>query len=160
MKKVLEIENIGRVTYEESIWTGKKNISIDDKPLEKTSKTTFKMPDGRVIEAQGNFVIGATLKLENQTYEIFPSAKWYEYIMTFLPLILICVWGNLVYLCKIVPVVGGAIGGLISGLMSCLNLFLIKIVKPIWLKILIAIGITGLTFLICFLIALLILKIA
>ena len=158
MKKTLKIDNIGEFVYEESIWTGKKKVSLDGKELEKISKTSFKMPDGKTLDVPGNFVIGASLKLDNQTYELYPSAKWYEYVMTFLPLILICVWGNLIYLCRIVPIVGGVIGGLVSGLTSCLNLFLVKLVKPIWLKILIAIGVTGLTFLICYLIALIILK--
>ena len=158
MKKVLKIENIGEFTYEENVWTGKKEISLDGKKLEKTSKTTFKMPDGKTLEAVGNFVIGTNLKLDNQSYELYPRTTWYEYVLTFLPLLLICVWGNLVALCRIVPIVGGVIGGFISGITSCLNLVLIKLVKPIWLKILIAIGVTGFTFLICFLVALIILK--
>ena len=158
MKKTIKVESIGEFTYDEGFWTGKKELSLDGKALEKTSKTTYKLADGKIVEVQGNFLMGANLKVDNQSYEIFPMLKWYEYILTCLPLILICVWGNLIYLCKIVPIVGGAIGGLISGLMSCLNLFVIKMAKPFWLKILIGIGVAGVTFLLCYLVALIFIK--
>lgn len=53
---------------------------------------------------------------------------------------------------SIVPVVGGALGGLISGIIAVLNLLIVKGVKPIWLKILISIGMLAAAFLLCFLI--------
>lgn len=69
-----------------------------------------------------------------------------------LPFALILIWGNSAALVSIVPVVGGALGGLISGIIAVLNLLIVKGVKPIWLKILISIGMLAAAFLLCFLI--------
>ena len=154
LKKSIKVESVGEFTYEEGFWTGKKDLSLDGKALEKTSKTTFKTAEEKVVEVQGNFLMGANLKVDNQTYELYPVMKWYEYLLTVLPFIIDCVWGNLIYLCDIVPIVGGLIGGLISGLMSFLNILFIKMVKPFWLKILITLGVSGLTFLLCYLVGL------
>ena len=51
-------------------------------------------------------------------------------------------WGNSVELCKIIPVVGGAIGGAISGVISVLALVFSKRTKNILYKVLI--GLAGL----------------
>ena len=83
--------------------------------------------------------------------------KWYEYVLSVLPFILILIWGNSVALCEIVPVVGGFVGGLISAVFSFLNLIILKKLKNIWLKVLVSVVTLGLTFLVCFLIALAIL---
>lgn len=78
--------------------------------------------------------------------------KWYEIVLSVLPVALILIWGNSAALVSIVPVVGGALGGLISGIIAVLNLLIVKGVKPIWLKILISIGMLAAAFLLCFLI--------
>ena len=78
--------------------------------------------------------------------------KWYEIVLSVLPFALILICGNSAALVSIVPVVGGALGGLISGIIAVLNLLIVKGVKPIWLKILISIGMLAAAFLLCFLI--------
>lgn len=70
------------------------------------------------------------------------------------------VWGNSTALFQIVPVVGGAIGGLISALCCVVNLFIIKPIRQIWLKIIISIVFVGVAFLLCWLIAVAILSAA
>ena len=80
--------------------------------------------------------------------------KWYEIVLSVIPFALILVWGNSVSLCSIVPVVGGFIGGAVSALFSMFNVMLIKSIKNVWLKIAVTIGMTALTFLACYLIAL------
>ena len=58
--------------------------------------------------------------------------------------------------CSIVPVVGGAIGG--GAIFGMTNVMLIKSVKNVFLKILISLGITALTFLAGYLVALAVLS--
>ncbi len=87
-----------------------------------------------------------------------PSVTWYEIALSVLPFLLILIWGNVPALCAIVPVVGGAIGGAISGVLSFVNLFIIKGIKSVCLKMLISVCMLGAAFLICFLIGLAILS--
>ena len=150
MKEVIKDEEIGEITYEESFWTGKKLLYINGTQLEKTSKTTFRMQNGETATIKGGYLQGATLLIGARAVKLTQSVKWYEIILSILPFLFIMVWGNVVALCAIVPVVGGAIGGAISGAIGVLNLFIIKGVKQIWLKILISIVAFGICFLICF----------
>ena len=78
--------------------------------------------------------------------------------LSVLPLLLVLIWGNSVALCKIVPIVGGAIGGLIGGIFACANLVVIKGFSRLWLKILVSVGMLGGTFGVCYGIALAILS--
>lgn len=149
MKQVVQNEKLGEIVYEESFWTGKKTVSVNGSQLEKISKNTFKTPDGETVELKGNFFQGATLNVESESVRVTPPIKWYEIVLSVLPFILIMIWGNSVALCKIIPVVGGAIGGLVSGLMCVLNCFVIKRINKIYLKILISLAVLIATFGIC-----------
>lgn len=68
------------------------------------------------------------------------QTRWYEYILYFLPFVLILIWENSVELCSIVPVVGGAIGGGVSALVSLVALVLSKKSSNILYKLLIGIA--------------------
>lgn len=160
MKSVINNEKLGEIVFEESAWTGKKKISIVGKPLTKVDKTTYKTEDEKTATLSGNFIQGCKMTFEGETIELTPSVKWYEYLLSILPFIFIMIWGNIAALCEIVPVVGGAVGGLISAIFSCVNLVIIKRFKQWWLKLIISIITLGLTFLVCYLIALAILAIA
>ncbi len=149
MRSIIKSEKFGEIVYDENAWTGRKSVTIDGKPLEKVGKNAFTMPDGTAVTVKGNFLIGSKLLIGGDTVTLSPTIKWYEIVLSVLPFILIMVWGNVVSLCAIVPVVGGAIGGGISGLLSAVNLCVIKLVKPVWLKVLISIGMLGATFGIC-----------
>ena len=72
--------------------------------------------------------------------------------------VLIIVWGNNVALCSIVPIVGGAIGGAISGVMGVLNLYAMRSVKNVGIKLAIFAGMLVATFGICYVLALLLLS--
>lgn len=109
--------------------------------------------DGEQVTLSGNFVRGVKITVANETIQLVPPVKWYEILLSILPFILVMVWGNSVELCKIVPIVGGAIGGGISGLMMFTNLIVIKRVNKLWLKILISLGMLVATFIICWAIA-------
>ncbi len=149
MKNVVNNEKIGEIVYEESFWTGSKKLSVNGTPLEKTDKREFKTADGVSVFVKGNFLTGVKLNFGGEDITVTPTVKWYEIVMAVLPFILIMVWGNTVALCKIVPVVGGAIGGAVSGVFAVLSLFLMRSVKPVWLKILIGLAVTAATFGVC-----------
>lgn len=154
MKNIVNSETHGKIEYEESFWTGKKKLSINDVPLQKVNKKTFVTESGEQLIIEGNYLKGSSVQIGSEKIQLTPAVKWYEVVLSVLPFILIMVWGNSLTLCLIVPVVGGAIGGAISAIFSFLNLFIIKDIKPIWLKILISIAMLGATFAICFLIGL------
>ena len=160
MRVVVQHESLGEIIYEESFWTGKKKLFIGGEELTKISKKTFQTNDGQILTLKGSYLSGVTLESNDIQVKLTPTVKWYEIVLSILPFILIMVWGNSVTLCTIIPVVGGAIGGAISGVAAVLNLFVIKGVNKVWLKILISVGVLILTFLICFLIALAIIAVA
>lgn len=149
MKQVIQHEKLGEIVYQESFWTGKKTITLNGGQLEKVSKNTYKTTDGDSVTLSGNFFKGATLDIKGESVRVTPPIKWYEIVLSVLPFILIMVWGNSVALCKIVPVIGGAIGGAVSALLSAANVVIIKRIDKIWLKIVISIVMLGATFGIC-----------
>lgn len=149
MKQVLQHETYGEIVYEESFWSGKKTLSFNNVELKKLSNKSFLLEDGREITVNGNYLTGVKLLIGSETIKVTPTVTWYEIVLSVLPFLLIMVWGNVVALCEIVPVVGGAIGGFISGLLSVTNLLIIRRLKNIWLKIAVSIAMLGLTFGIC-----------
>lgn len=160
MNKIIMHETYGKIEYNESFWTGKKELSVNDVPLQKVSKKVFSMSDGTQIAIEGNFLGGLTLNIGNERLQLTDKIKWYEIVLSIIPFILIMVWSNVPYLFNIFPVVGGAIGGAISAVFVVGNLFIIKNVKNIWLKIVISIAMLAATFLVCWLIALAIISVA
>ena len=157
MKTVIMHERLGEIVYEESAWTGRKSLTINGQRLTKSGRNIYQIPGGETVTLKGSFLLGTKLTIGTETVNLTQSIKWYEYALSIIPFILVLVWGNSVALCSIVPVVGGAIGGAIGGAAVVLNLLLIKKVKNIAFKVLIAVGVTGLCFLVCYLIALAIL---
>lgn len=149
MKQTIQHETYGEILFEENIWTGKKSVSIGGIALEKIAKKEFKLPDGGAAIIKGGFLQGAVLSVNGEDIRLTPKIKWYEVLLCVWPFILTIVWGNVPALCAIVPIVGGAIGGAIGGVFCVLGLYGIRSVKPIWLKILIALASFGVTFGIC-----------
>lgn len=154
MRITKEHAEYGLIVFEENVWTGKKKLSINGKPLQKVGKTTFTGEGGKTVFLKGNYFAGCRLQLDKEEIVLTPALKWYEIVLSVIPFALILVWGNSVALCSIVPVVGGFIGGAVSALFSMFNVMLIKSIKNVWLKIAVTIGMTALTFLACYLIAL------
>lgn len=71
----------------------------------------------------------------------------------------IIAWGNSIPLCRIFPIVGGAIGGAIGGIFLALSFYLmVKVKKPIY-KVLIGFGMFALAVLVAHIVALIILSI-
>lgn len=149
MKVLVHDEELGDILYEESLMTGRKELTIGGEKLTKVSKKEFKLADERTATVSGGFAVGAKLNVGGRTIRLTPAIKWYEVVLCVLPLILVLVWGNSVTLCKVIPIVGGAIGGAIGGLMSALGFFFIKTAKPLWLKMVLAVAFLAATFGIC-----------
>ncbi|HIY96367.1 MAG TPA: hypothetical protein H9729_01620 [Candidatus Borkfalkia excrementigallinarum] len=139
---------------------GKKNLSVGGEALTKISKKEFLTSSDEHWTLKGNYLSGVVLNTGSEEIRLTPVLKWYEIVLSVLPFILIMVWGNSTALFQIVPVVGGAIGGLISALCCVVNLFIIKPIRQIWLKIIISIVFVGVAFLLCWLIAVAILSAA
>ncbi|MDE6850413.1 MAG: hypothetical protein K2J54_03710, partial [Clostridia bacterium] len=149
MKNIVQNEQYGEIVYEESFWTGSKNITVNGEALEKVSRKEFRTASGEQVLVKGNFLTGVKLAVGSDLITITPNVTWYEILFAVLPFVLIMVWGNTVALCRIVPVVGGAIGGAISAALGAVSLFLMRSVKPLWLKLIIGVAMLGATFGIC-----------
>lgn len=63
MKTVVNVENLGQLEYCESFWTGKKSLSVNGSPLEKSSKNTFRLSEGQYITLEGNFIKGSSVTI-------------------------------------------------------------------------------------------------
>ncbi len=149
MKNVVQSENYGEIVYEENFWTSSRKICFNGEALEKVTRKEFRTQSGEQVYVKGSFLTGVKLNVGGGEITVTPTIKWYEAALALLPFILIMVWGNVVALCKIVPVVGGVIGGAISGLTSVASLFFMRSVKPVWLKIVIGLVFVAATFGIC-----------
>ncbi|PWM71586.1 MAG: hypothetical protein DBX59_08440 [Bacillota bacterium] len=158
MKSEVADKTYGNIAYEENFWTGKKTVAIDGVPLQKVSRKEFVTADGKTCVVKGSFFSGVALFFGVDRVQVLPPIKWYETALALLPFIFIMVWGNSVALCNIFPVVGGALGGGISGVCVALNMLFMRMVHNVFLKILIALGVTAGCIYICFQVATVILS--
>ncbi|MBQ8746426.1 MAG: hypothetical protein IJZ08_00990 [Clostridia bacterium] len=158
MKEIVYHSIYGEIVYTENIWTGKKHLTANGADVPAVSKKEFLLGGEKAI-VKGSMFLGISLCLPNETIQISPKTKWYEIVLSGLPLAFLMAWGNSPALCAVFPVVGGAIGGALGGLLSSWSLLLIKKIESIALKILTGIGMTVLTMLCGFVIALLLLLI-
>ena len=85
--------------------------------------------------------------------QLSAPCKWYEICCSALICVFVLTWGTSPSLCRIFPIVGGAIGGGISGMTACMNLFLMRETKKVSFKLLIWLGMFLGTIAVCFLIA-------
>lgn len=134
MKTVVQHETYGEIVFKENFWTGKKNLSINGEQLKKVSKNQFQTANGEPITLTGNYLKGSAVVIGIKSIPLTPAIKWYEIVLSALPFILILIGQPFVA---------------ISGIFSLLNLFIIKGIKQIWLKILISVAILAVAFLIC-----------
>lgn len=163
MNNIIKIDGVGELSVTENIWTGARTLFINGIKLQKVSKKQFScVIDGQELNVflEGNFLTGLKCNINGQKYQVSEPATPYEYVLAFIPFVFIMVWGNVPSLIKIFPVVSGAIGGLISGIFAVVSLYVMKLTKKPYWKILIGLGFFVLTVLICYLIALAILSAA
>lgn len=157
MEKVVQ-STYGEITFIESFWTGKKQVLLNDQKLKKVDKNIFVFTDeeGKDIHVllNGNYINGTTITIGSETIQATAKAKWYEYALAIMIFMIVLIWGNSKELCSIIPIVGGAIGGAINGVMSFSTLIIMKPIKNVLVKILIALGMLAATIAICFVVLL------
>ena len=152
MKTEVHHVGYGRIEYEESFWSGKRIIKIDNRELTKKSRNIYilKTEDGDLeCKVKGSFIFGVSLYIDQDIIQLTEHCKWYEMFLSMLICVFVLIWGNIPALCKIFPVVGGAIGGGISGAAMCVNLVLMKQKKNVAIKLLSWLGMFVGTVLVC-----------
>ena len=93
MKTIIQHQNYGEITYEESFWTGKKNLSVGGEALTKISKKEFLTSSDEHWTLKGNYLSGVVLNTGSEEIRLPPPVlKWYEIVLSVLPFILIMVW--------------------------------------------------------------------
>lgn len=147
MKKTIMHQTYGEIVYEEGIWSGKKTITINGTALQKAKKNVYMLADEENVQVtlRGSVLTGASLNIRGEEICVFAKPAWYDWLLSFLPLALIMIWGNSISLCSIIPVVGGAIGGALGGVGLVVTMFLIR-EKGIVHKLLTALLATLITF--------------
>ena len=161
MNSIIKIDGVGELSVTENFWTGSKTLSLNGVKLQKVSKKQFSCRLGEQILdifIDGNFLTGLKCTVNGKTYKVTEAAKWYEYVLAIVPFVFIMVWGNIPATIKIFPVISGALGGAISALLSFTSLYVMKMIKKPYLKVLVGLGFFVLTVLICYVIALAILS--
>lgn len=147
----------GEIVYSESFWTGKKSLTINGTPLQGLSKKEFLFDEKKII-VKGNYLLGASLQIENEEIALSPKVKWYETVLAILPFIFVLTWGNSPDLVAVIPILGGAIGGALGGTFGCISMLLMKRVQLPIHKALVGIGIFGLSIFVNYVVAVVILQ--
>ena len=129
MKSSVNHPVYGPITYEEGAWSGKKIITVGGRELKKIDKNTFVFSEGEspmMATLKGSWLVGASLCVGGEEIRLVSKPAWYEWILAFLPFVLVVVWGNSVPLCSIIPVAGGAIGGALGGVSFVVSMSLFR----------------------------------
>ena len=146
----------GQIEYNENFWTGKRELTVGGQKLTKKKKNVYTLnsADGDLdCRVKGSFLTGVSLYIDQDVIQLSESCKWYEIFCSVLIFAFVLIWGNVPSLCRIFPIVGGAIGGGISGMTACMNLFLMRETKKVSFKLLIWLVMFVATILPCFLVA-------
>jgi hypothetical protein len=153
MKEFVQHPVLGEIVYDESIWTGKKTLTVNGETAKTISKNIFEV-NGKTLTISGSILTGIKLFTDDETIEISPKPKWYEIALAILPFVFLMTWGNSPALCAIFPVVGGAIGGALGGLSGVISLLFMKKEESPAKKVLIGVIALVATVLVAFLLAL------
>ena len=144
MKQTTYIDHIGTITYEESAMSGNKTLTVNGYNCPKVGKKdyTYVNQNGAVVQVKikGSFMSGVKLTDATGTYTIVDKPKWYELFIVILGIMFPIIWGNSVELCKILPILGGAVGGGLGGLFGVLALFAMKKFKTPAVKVILGLG--------------------
>jgi hypothetical protein len=154
MKEIIQHPTYGEIIYTESFWTGKKMLTINGVQAKAITKTEFTIGEEKTLIAlKGNFLTGVSIRMNEENIELTPKAKWYEIVISIIPLLFALVWGNSPALCAIFPLLGGALGGALGALFSMMALLLAKKQPKLITKILTALGVDVVALLVSFLLA-------
>lgn len=153
MREVIQHPVYGEIIYDESIWTGKKTLTVNGVNATKISKKEFALNEKR-FTLKGSYISGVSLCVDDEAIELSPKTTWYEIALAIIPFLFLIIWGNSVALCAIFPVIGGAIGGALGGVAIVVSLFFMKKQKSPILKVLIGAAVIAATIFVAYIIAL------
>ena len=158
MRTVVMHPTYGEITYEESLMSGRKTLYVNGSMLVRRKKNEYLLPreDGTEIpvRVKGSFLTGVKALIEGNVVQLTRAAAWYEVLCSLAIFFFVIIWGASPSLCLIFPIIGGAIGGAVSGMMTLVCLYVMKSVKPVWLKLLLWLAFFAATLAICFVLAL------
>ena len=131
MKKIYNIDKLGNISIEFNAFTGRYNAYLDGKVIEKSGRRCFivRRTEGDVyIDIIGNIFSGTKVAVFGKQYEYLDPTPWYGYILSFIPIILSLILGNISELAYngfyyVGGMIGGFIGGLFTGLCLYVNAF-------------------------------------
>lgn len=152
MKEVMQHPIYGEIIYNESFWTGKKELTVNGVCAQRISKKEYAINEKKII-LKGNYLTGISLSVEDENIQLSSQPKWYELVLALLPFLFLIIWGNNATLCAIFPVIGGALGGAFGGIATIVSMFFMKKQKSLPIKLVVGIAVLIATIFIAFIIA-------
>ena len=153
MKKEFEIENLGKLVFNEDV-VGRFKVFLNDQEQTKISKKSFKLTTNNgnteYLYISGSDFKGLFFLYNGTKYEITRALEWWVYALSIFTLLIPFVFGNVAVLVPYgIYIVGGFIGGAIGGLFFGLSVFFSSWAKKWYFRLIIIIVCVALTFLIC-----------
>lgn len=143
MKQTVQSSITGKKYFiTQNAWSGKYTITIDGIAAQRVEKREFTYTENdqtSKVKLVGNGFTELYLIDGETRIVVLAKLKWYEIVFAVLPL-------TLVFL-------GGAIGGALGGLSAVLIVAFIRKVKNVFLQLVTALAITGVAYLLYFIIA-------
>ena len=145
------------LTYEENFWTGKRTITYDGIPLQKIKRGLYEFEyQGKTekLIVKGTQLIGIKITLFGNTFQIERNITWYEFTLSILSFVacLVFIFLNHFKNAWLATLTGGIFGGLGGGLFVT-NLYLMKRIDKLYIKIILSIEILLLAMLICYILS-------
>ena len=139
MKEIVQHPTYGEIVYEENAFTGKTKLTVNGVEAPQGKKRTFSLGE-KIVTVKGNSMFGAKLIIDDEEIRVIPAPLWYEVILALLPILFLEIWGNVPSLCRIFPVVGGAVGGALGAFFGLGGLIFMKTTKSPLNKVLFGLG--------------------
>lgn len=124
----------------ENWFTGRKELSLGGVPFKKVKRTLYRSETGEELVVKGGSFSYFGMKIYGKGFEavVYPPKKWYEWLLTLLPIVLAISLG--IAGGAVAGVIGGALQGAMFGIFGgictvCANLVCRKTDK-LWLKLL------------------------
>src|SRR5690606_5500462 len=114
-----------------SYWTGRFSLMYDGKPMEQIIKNKFVHFDHDAetrldVKFIGNVLTGLAIVFPTGNYILLRKLKWYEYLLSFLPIVLIF---------------GGAIGRALVAISMFVNVTICRKVDNVVLKVILTLAV-------------------
>lgn len=127
MKLTVTDKKYGVVEYDESLWTGKKTLTINGKVLHRLKKKVYHYNDGEFsfcATLKGNLLFGINLNINGDVLEMSECLEWYVFAIAVFTIVFNIHCNNFIEIIIPLPLVGGALGGGIAGWFSGMGLLL------------------------------------